>query len=181
MHAPRIILVLGGARSGKSRYAARLALGLSENPVYLATSRVYDDDHRRRIERHKADRSLAFTTLEEDLHPSSAQISGCVVVVDCLTLWLSNCFTEHAHDADQTLAFAQAEIDRTLAIQSTFILVSNEIGQGVHAVTELGRRFTDLQGLLNQHVAARADTLVAMVAGIPHVIKGHLPAGHRHD
>jgi adenosylcobinamide kinase/adenosylcobinamide-phosphate guanylyltransferase len=177
----RVILVVGGARSGKSRYAERVALALSPNPVYLATSRSYDDDHRRRIERHRADRPLAFTTVEEDLHLSKPELSGRVVVIDCLTLWLSNCFSEHAHEPDDTLAFARAEIDRALAAEATFILVSNEIGQGVHATTELGRRFTDLQGFLNQHVAACADTVVAMVAGIPHVIKGRLPEVKRNE
>jgi ABC-type cobalamin/Fe3+-siderophores transport system ATPase subunit len=174
---PRVVLVLGGARSGKSRYAERLALALSREPVYLATSRIYDDDHRRRIERHRADRSPAFTTVEEDLHLGKHDVAGRVVVVDCLTLWLTNCFSEHAHDPERTLAFAKAEIDRTLGPSAIWIVVSNEIGQGVHATTELGRRFTDLQGFLNQHVAARADTVVQMVAGIPHVIKGRLPGG----
>ena len=181
---PRVILVLGGARSGKSRQAAELALSLAAEPVYLATSRVSADDpeHQRRIDRHRADRGSAWTTIEEAKLLSRHALEGRVVVVDCLTLWLANWFADERKSSappelafERTLENAKAELDRTLARDATFILVSNEIGQGVHAMTEIGRQFTDLQGFLNQHAAARADTVVLMVAGLPQPIKGRLP------
>jgi adenosylcobinamide kinase/adenosylcobinamide-phosphate guanylyltransferase len=174
---PNTIFVLGGVRSGKSRFAQRLALHLAKDPVYLATSRIYDDDHRRRIERHQKERGPEWTTIEEPERLSEAQIAGRVVVVDCLTLWLNNCFMSESSDPDRTLHFVSAELDRLFRVPATLILVSNEIGQGVHAPTELGRRFTDLQGLLNQLVATRADNVVLMIAGLAQQIKGRLPDG----
>ena len=179
--APRVIFVLGGARSGKSRQAATLAQRLAPDPVYLATSRVSADDpeHQRRVDRHRADRGPEWTTIEEERLISRHPLDGRVVVVDCLTLWLTNWFMHERASPElafeRTLDSARAELDRTLARNATWILVSNEIGQGVHAMTEIGRQFTDLQGFVNQHAASRADTVVLMVAGIPHVIKGQLP------
>jgi adenosylcobinamide kinase/adenosylcobinamide-phosphate guanylyltransferase len=174
---PKILFVLGGVRSGKSRFAQRLALHLAKNPIYLATSRVYDEDHRQRIERHRQERGPEWTTIEQPERLSEAGIEGRVVVVDCLTLWLNNCFMSKSSDPDRTLEFISAELERLFAVSATLILVSNEIGQGVHAATEIGRRFTDLQGLLNQLVAARADNVLLMVAGIAQQIKGRLPEG----
>jgi adenosylcobinamide kinase / adenosylcobinamide-phosphate guanylyltransferase len=174
---PKSIFVLGGVRSGKSRFAQRLALHLAKDPVYLATSRIYDDDHRQRIERHRKERGPEWTTIEEPEHLSGSQIAGRVVVVDCLTLWLNNCFMSASSDPDRTLDFVNAELDRLFGVPATLILVSNEIGQGVHAATEIGRRFTDLQGLLNQLVAARADNVMLMIAGLAQQIKGRLPEG----
>jgi adenosylcobinamide kinase/adenosylcobinamide-phosphate guanylyltransferase len=173
----KTFFVLGGARSGKSRFAQRLALHLAADPVYLATSRAYDDDHLRRIERHRAERGPEWTTIEEPERLSGAPIKGRVVVVDCLTLWLNNCFASRNFDPDRTLEFTTDELERLLGVSATLILVSNEIGQGVHATTEVGRRFTDLQGLLNQLVAGRADSVVLMVAGLVQQIKGRLPEG----
>jgi adenosylcobinamide kinase / adenosylcobinamide-phosphate guanylyltransferase len=170
----RTFLVLGGARSGKSRFAQRLALEKAPDPIYLATSRVYDEDHRRRIERHRAERGPEWTTIEEPEHPSRAPLGGRVAVVDCLTLWLTNCLMSADGDVDRTLAFVTAELERLLALPATLILVSNEVGLGVHPPTELGRRFADLQGLLNQLVASRVDSVTLMVAGLSHPIKGQV-------
>ena len=174
---PKSFFVLGGVRSGKSRFAQRLALHLAKDPIYLATSRVYDEDHRLRIERHRRERGPEWTTIEEPERLSEAKITGRVVVVDCLTLWLTNCFMSASSDPDRTLEVVTAELERLFALSATLILVSNELGQGVHAATELGRRFADLQGLLNQLVAARADNVVLMIAGIAQQIKGRLPDG----
>lgn len=180
MQAParsRSFLVIGGVRSGKSRFAQRLALHLAKDPIYLATSRIYDDDHRQRIERHRAERGPEWTTLEEPVHPSKAPLAGRVAVVDCLTLWLNNCFANTDGDVDRTLEFVTAELERLLALPATLILVTNEVGQGVHPATELGRRFADLQGLTNQLAAARVDSVTLMVAGLAHPIKGRLGKG----
>jgi adenosylcobinamide kinase/adenosylcobinamide-phosphate guanylyltransferase len=170
-------LLIGGVRSGKSRFAQQLALHLAPDPVYLATSRIYDEDHQRRIDRHRAERGPEWTTLEEPEALSRAPIAGRVVVVDCLTLWLNNCFATANYDEERTLAFVSAELERLLCIPATLVLVTNEIGQGVHAETQIGRRFADLQGLLNQLAAARAACVVHMIAGLAQQIKGRLPDG----
>jgi adenosylcobinamide kinase / adenosylcobinamide-phosphate guanylyltransferase len=172
-----LTLVLGGARSGKSRHAQALALGLSARPIYVATSRVWDADHAARIERHRRERGPEWRTIECELELAALEpeLRGEVAVIDCVTLWLSNFFADQGIDIDPSLARACAQIDRLASIDATLILVSNELGQGLHAPTEIGRKFTDLQGLVNQHVAARADNVAWMVAGIPLYVKGSAP------
>jgi adenosylcobinamide kinase/adenosylcobinamide-phosphate guanylyltransferase len=170
-----LTLVLGGARSGKSRYAQSLALASSARPLYVATSRVWDDDHAERIARHRRERGPEWRTVECELDLASLALAGEVAVIDCVTLWLSNFFADLDADVNLCLERARAQIDRLAALDATLIIVSNELGQGVHAPTELGRKFTDLSGLVNQHVAARADNVAWMVAGIPTYVKGRAP------
>ncbi len=165
-------LVIGGARSGKSRYAEKLARSLSDKPVYLATSRPWDDDHQARIARHRRDRGPEWETIEEQKELSLPDLAGRVVVVDCVTLWLTNFFVDLGQDVDACLSAAQRELDRALARDTTWIFVSNELGQGLHAPTEVGRKFTDLQGFMNQYIAARMDAVALLVAGIPLYVKG---------
>lgn len=165
-------LVLGGARSGKSRYAQRVAGQLTPAPTMLATSRVYDDDHAARIARHKAERGPEWTTIEEPKVIGRPQLAGRVVVVDCVTLWLTNFFADAGWMAQPAHQAAQAELQRALAIDATWIFVSNELGMAPHALTEAGRKFVDLQGLVNQELAARADAVTLMVAGLPLAVKG---------
>ena len=174
-----LTLVIGGARSGKSRHAQALALALSPRPFYVATSRVWDADHAERIERHRKDRGPEWRTIECELELGSleAQLAGQVAVIDCVTLWLSNFFADMDSNVDQSLARARAEVDRLATFDATLIVVTNELGQGLHASTEVGRKFTDLQGLVNQHIAARAENVAWMVAGIPVYIKGKAPGG----
>lgn len=167
-----IHLVLGGARSGKSRHAQAAALALTDRPIYLATSRRFDDDHAARIERHKADRDARWTNVEDEKVLAHAAFSGRVVVVDCVTLWITNFFLDLKQDIDAARAAAQAELDRVAAIDATWILVSNEMGLAPHAMTESGRKFVDLQGFVNQDVAARARTVTLMVAGLPLHVRG---------
>jgi adenosylcobinamide kinase / adenosylcobinamide-phosphate guanylyltransferase len=174
MNSHRSILLLGGARSGKSRTAQQMALTFTSRPVYLATSRRWDDEHGARIERHRADRGPEWTTIEEPLELSQVTAEHPVIVVDCVTLWLTNVFESAEHDLDGALAVARTEIDRCLAQPKTWIWVSNELGQGVHAATEPARRFVDLQGFVNQYLAAQVDTVALLVAGIPVIIKGTL-------
>ena len=168
-------LVLGGARSGKSRHAQALARALSPHPVYVATSRVWDADHAARIERHRRERGPEWRTIECELELASLELRGEVAVIDCVTLWLSNFFADLGSDVEPSLARARAQIDQLAALDATLIVVSNELGQGLHAPTELGRKFTDLQGLVNQHIAARAENVAWMVAGIPCYVKGRAP------
>jgi len=163
--------ISGGQRSGKSRYAQELALQLSPYPVYLATSRPWDDDHRRRIARHVADRDARWLTLEEEKYLSRLHLAGRTVVLDCVTLWLTNFFTDTNYDVEETLRQVREEFDRLLLQDCTLLVISNEIGMGLHAPTGAGRKFADLQGWLNQHIAQRADHAIFMVSGLPLVVK----------
>jgi len=163
--------ISGGQRSGKSRYAQDLALQLSPSPVYLATSRAWDDDHRQRIARHVADRDARWTTLEEEKYLSRLDLGGRVVVLDCVTLWLTNFFTDAKYDVETALHQAQQEFDKLRQQDCTLLVISNEIGMGLHAPTEAGRKFTDLQGWLNQYIAQRADRAIFMVSGLPLTVK----------
>ena len=177
-----LTLVLGGARSGKSRHAQALALALSPRPLYVATSRAWDADHAARIERHRRERGPEWRTLECEIELASLELAGEVAVIDCVTLWLSNLLADLGGSdlnaaVEHCLERARAQIDQLAQRPATLILVSHELGQGVHAPTELGRKFTDLQGLVNQHIAARADNVAWMVAGIPHYVKGRAPDG----
>lgn len=164
-------LITGGARSGKSRYAQKLALSQSERPVYVATAKVWDEDFAQRIQRHKEERGPMWINYEEELYVSRLPLAGHTVVIDCVTLWLTNFFVQQEYDINSTLQAIQAEIDALQQQAGTFIVVTNEIGMGVHAETAIGRKFTDLQGWVNQHIARIADTVVLMVSGIPVVIK----------
>lgn len=171
-----ITLVLGGTRSGKSRHAQRLARALSERPLYIATSRIWDAAHAERIARHQRDRGPEWRTLECELALDQLPLEGEVAVIDCLTLWLTNFFSDEGSDVERCLSLACPIIDRLVQRQAQLILVSNELGQSLHAPTELGRKFVDLQGLVNQHVAARADNVAWLVAGLAQYIKGCAPA-----
>lgn len=172
-------LVLGGARSGKSRYACDLALRLSARPAYVATSRRWDEEHQRRIQRHLRERDPAFRTVEEERQLSRVAGASDVLVVDCVTLWLTNFFVDANEDAESALVAAKREFDAALAAsadaEARWVFVSNELGQGPHAMTEAGRKFTDVQGFMNQYAASRADWVVLMVAGIPMNVKGTPP------
>ena len=168
----RIILITGGARSGKSGYAEKLALSLSDAPVYLATARIWDEEFRERVRRHQARRGPQWTNIEEEKQLSRHDLSGRVVLVDCLTLWATNFFFDLESDVDRALAALQEEFDRFTAQEATFLLVTNEIGMGGTSDNAIQRRFTDLQGWMNQYAAARADEVVLMVSGIPVKIKG---------
>lgn len=168
----KIILVTGGQRSGKSGYAQRLALELSENPVYLATSRVWDDEYRLRIERHQRDRGPQWTNIEEEKFLSRHSLSGQVIVIDCLTLWATNFFFDNGSNVEQSLREIKEEFERFTQQEATFIFVTNELGMGGVSENAVQRHFTDMQGWMNQYVAKKADKVVLMVAGIPVVVKG---------
>jgi adenosylcobinamide kinase / adenosylcobinamide-phosphate guanylyltransferase len=167
-----LILVTGGARSGKSGYAQSLALELAAQPVYVATARNWGGDFGDRIRRHQAERCDRWTNYEAETHLAALPLDNQVVVIDCVTLWLTNFFLDRDNDIEASLTAFQSEVDQLIERPGTFILVTNEIGMGVHADTEMGRRFTDLQGWANQYVAQRAETVVLMVSGIAVPIKG---------
>lgn len=167
----QITLITGGARSGKSSFAQRMAEAASPNPVYLATSRVWDDDFRRRIERHQHDRGPHWINIEEEKQLSACKVEGQTVLLDCITLWLTNIFFDNQFDMERSLDEAKAEWDRFVRKDMNLIVVSNELGMGVHPIEESARKFADLQGWMNQHIASQASEVFLMVSGIPVKIK----------
>jgi adenosyl cobinamide kinase/adenosyl cobinamide phosphate guanylyltransferase len=169
-------LVLGGARSGKSRYAESLIAALPppwQAPwTYIATAEPGDDEMTARIAAHRARRGSSWRTLEapRDLAAALMGNARAPVLVDCLTLWLSNLLLADA-DIDKEIE----RLEETLtAIVAPVVLVANEVGSGIVPEHPLGRQFRDLQGILNQRMAARADRVILMVAGLPLAIKGTL-------
>lgn len=166
-----IFYITGGERSGKSSHAQNLALSLSNTPKYIATSRIWDDDHKKRIDRHIADRDERWTSIEEEKVLSKMINPKDIVVIDCVTLWLTNFFIDTKNDIEKSLELAKTEFNKLLDIDATIIIISNEIGMGVHAQTDVGRKFTELQGWMNQHIAKHADKATMMVSGIPLTLK----------
>lgn len=166
----KIILITGGQRSGKSRYAEELAKGLSARPVYVATAHVWDEEFRQRVRKHQERRGPEWENIEEERQLSRHDLTGRVAVVDCLTLWATNYFFE-LKDTDKALQELKAEFDRLTAQDATLIFVTNEIGSGGISVDPVQRQFTDLLGWLNQYVAIRADEVTLMVSGLPVTIK----------
>ncbi len=171
-NAENITLVLGGARSGKSRYAESLIAALPPPWTYLATAEAGDTEMAARIATHRARRGPQWQTIEapRDLAAALKSRQTMPVLVDCLTLWLSNLMLADA-DIDAEISRLEAALADTGA---PVVLVANEVGSGIVPDNPLGRRFRDLQGVLNQRMAARADRVVLVVAGLPLAIKGTL-------
>ena len=167
----KIILITGGQRSGKSTKAEELALELSQNPVYLATAHIWDEEFRLRVQKHQERRGPEWTNIEEEKYLSKHDLTGRVVVIDCVTLWLTNWISTDNADVDAILTAAKQEFDKFTARDATYIFVTNEIGLGGVSTNQLQRRFTDLQGWMNQYIAQKADEVILMVSGIPVRIK----------
>lgn len=167
-----IHLITGGERSGKSTYAESEALRLSGQPVYLATARVWDEEFRQRILRHQERRGPEWTNIEEDIRPSKHDFTGRVVLIDCITLWATNYFFDMQQDVDQALEALKKEFDTLVQQDAIFIFVTNELGMGGMSESRTQRLFTQLQGWMNQYVAARADRVTLMVSGLPLTVKG---------
>ena len=168
--AKKVILITGGARSGKSRYAEDLAHSLSTNHVYLATAHVWDDEFRERVRKHQERRGPEWTNIEEEKLLSRHDLTGRVAVIDCLTLWCTNYFFE-LKDTEVALGALKAEFDKFTAYDATYIFVTNEIGMGGVSENAVQRKFTDLQGWMNQYVASKADEVILMVSGIAVKVK----------
>ena len=168
----KIILVLGGARSGKSDYAERLAeQNNALRPVYIATGQAFDDEMQARIDTHQSRRGGRWTTVEEPLELGAAIIREAApdrtVLVDCLTLWLNNVlFAERDPDAE-----SKRLITALAAATGPVILVSNEVGLGIVPENKLAREFRDHAGRLHQAIAAVAQRVVLVVAGQPLIVK----------
>lgn len=172
---PTITFVIGGARSGKSSHAERIAGQQEGKRIYIATAEPFDDEMRDRIARHRAARAGKFSaTIEEPVDLAGAlervPADSSVVLVDCLTVWVGNLLHHHG------LLDRYEEIDRFLdrldAPSAPLVIVSNEVGQGIVPGDPMSRHFRDHAGWLNQAVAQKADRVIWMVTGIPVVIKG---------
>ncbi len=175
--APDVTLVLGGVRSGKSRYALSLAAH-AERVTFLATAeRREDEEMHRKIERHRAERPQHWTTIEESLALASAikSANSCdLLLIDCLTLFAGKLLEVHNEDSaaiDENINALCAALEHP---PCAVVLVSNEVGSGVVPAHTLGRRYRDLLGEINQRVAAIASHVVLMVAGLPLALKGSL-------
>ncbi len=178
MSVPSSVLILGGARSGKSRYALDRARALEGPTALVATAQALDAEMALRIQRHKAERPPDWLTVEEPLELVVA-LRGLVgrvqvAVVDCLTLWVANRFRKEP--LDEPILAEAANLAKLLAERHYHaILVSNEVGLGVHPETTVGLRFRDLLGLVNQEIAAGADQVIWMAAGLPVTLKDQRP------
>ncbi len=171
---PALTLVLGGAASGKSRYAESLVQATDQKRIYIATAQAFDEEMRAKIAAHKIQRGPNWMTIECPIDLCDA-ISGCapddVVLIDCLTLWLTNVLlTERDVDAEMDALVASLS-----SASATILVVSNEVGQGIVPDNALSRQFRSAQGRLNQKVAEHADTVVGVMAGLPFALKGPLP------
>ncbi len=171
---PRVTLILGGAASGKSRFAEQLVVRTGLPRTYIATAQAFDDEMAQKIRKHIADRGDSWVTIEEplDLPETLGKLdAGSATLLDCATLWLSNAML-----AEQALDTRSAALlDQVAAAAGPLVIVSNEVGQGIVPDTKLGRSFRAAQGRLNQDLAAAADLVVLVVAGLPMVLKGQLP------
>ena len=169
----KVIVFVGGQKSGKSVAAERLALNLSHNPVYMATAHVEDEEFRERVRIHKERRGPEWTTIEEEKWLSHYDVSGRVVLVDCSTLWLANFLTfETPEITRRQLEEVEEEFDRLIAQDATFIFVANEVGLGGISANDMQRQFADCLGAFNQYIAGKADEVYMVVAGISVKIKG---------
>jgi adenosylcobinamide kinase / adenosylcobinamide-phosphate guanylyltransferase len=169
---PKLTLVIGGARSGKSRYAEGLIAAQLPPWIYVATAEAGDHEMLARIRAHRKRRGTHWRTIEapRELVAALTANHGGPVLVDCLTLWLSNVML-----AEMNVEQEIETLDAALAAAAApIVLVANEVGLGIVPEFPLGRRFRDLQGILNQRMAARADRVILMVAGLPLAVKGTL-------
>jgi adenosylcobinamide kinase/adenosylcobinamide-phosphate guanylyltransferase len=163
----RLTLVLGGARSGKSAHAEALVTTLPPPWRYIATAQAFDVEMQARIAKHRARRAAGWQTVEAPLDLCSALPTGRPVLVDCLTLWLTNLMLG-GHDVQAATAALAAALDARAA---PTVLVANEVGLGIVPDNALARAFRDAAGRLNQALAARADTVLFLVAGLPMRVK----------
>jgi adenosylcobinamide kinase / adenosylcobinamide-phosphate guanylyltransferase len=169
----QLILITGGARSGKSKYAEQRAAALGSRRLYIATAEAKDEEMARRIAEHKQRRGNDWRTIEEPLALSAALLAQrgrteCALV-DCVTLWLSNLLLRH--DVDFAARNVEELMETLARLDFHVVLVTNEVGWSIVPDHPLGRQFRDLAGWTNQQIAAAADEVILTVAGVPMIVK----------
>ncbi len=174
-HLKTQTLLLGGARSGKSNYAEKQAIESGLERIYIATAKVLDNEMKQRVSRHKEDRaSYQWTTIEEPLALANCLQQWAsperVIVVDCLTMWVTNLLSEEPNTLKQEV---DALLNSLKTLTGEIIFVSNEVGMGIIPMGELTRLFVDEIGRLHQQIAKEVDNVTLMVAGLPHRIKSN--------
>ena len=171
---PALTLVLGGAASGKSAFAEQLVTGSARPRLYLATAQAFDPEMQEKLTRHRAARGPGWSLVEAplDVAPALRNVApDHIVLLDCATMWLSNHMLGESDLPGEEAAFMSALAD----CRAPVVVVSNEVGLSVVPENALARRFRDAQGALNQRLAAQADLVVNVIAGLPQVLKGRLP------
>jgi adenosylcobinamide kinase/adenosylcobinamide-phosphate guanylyltransferase len=170
---PPLTIVTGGAKSGKSRYAEGLATATNRPRIYIATARVWDDEIRDKVAAHRSDRGTDWHTIDapRDVAAALALVpSESVVLLDCATMWLSNCMLDEADLEAETAVLLAA----LAACPAPVVVVTNELGWSIVPDNALARRFQNAQGRLNQQLAAQAGLVVAVISGLPLTLKGTL-------
>ena len=169
-----MVFITGGQKSGKSTFAEELILELCPNkkPKYLATAKVSDEEMKLRIEKHKTQRGDRFVTIEEPLELSSVVEENDWVLVECLTLWLSQIYSECLYDYDKSLKMFELEFLNLTSKTKNLVIVGNEIGSGLHPMEESVRSYVDLQGIVNQRVAKFSKQVYLIISGCSLKIKG---------
>jgi adenosylcobinamide kinase/adenosylcobinamide-phosphate guanylyltransferase len=180
------MLILGGARSGKSAFAEKQAIALEKELIYIATAKTLDKETEQRVARHKEDRAASnWITIEEPIALANTLKQWAsperVILVDCLTMWLTNLLSEPSAYEEEPSANEEEpsvldkEIDEFLTsintLSGTVIFVSNEVGMGIIPMGELTRKYVDEAGRLHQRLAQKVEQVILMVAGLPHIIK----------
>lgn len=174
MPLPLRTLILGGAASGKSSFAESLCFQTKKPRVYIATAQAFDDEMRQKISDHQMQRGKDWVTVDAPMdiaNPLAQRTAGEVVLLDCATLWLSNVMLAERDVATESRAFCAS----LAACPAQVVVVSNEVGHGIVPDNRLARQFRNAQGRLNQMIAAEADLVVQVIAGLPQVLKGELP------
>lgn len=166
-----IIYISGGQRSGKSEFAEKLALKYSDDPVYIATSRKWDAEHEKRIEKHQERRKENWQNVEEEKFISEVKLEGGTALLDCVTLWITNFFDDAHYVGEIAFKEASREWDLFMQQEGIVIVVSNELGMGLHPIEKGGRNFIDLHGKMNQYIAGKAQEAYFIISGNPLKIK----------
>ena len=176
-----IIFVTGGCRSGKSRFALDYANRHFKSKIFLATAPALDDEMKKRIKAHQEARGPEWAAIEEQTEIAEAVASVKtkyqVILLDCMTLWLSNLIMAGEQES-QIFSRTEAFIEAIRKIPQSVIIVSNEVGYGIVPVNDIARQFRDIMGTVNQRLAACADVVVWTIAGLPQIIKGQIKRGN---
>jgi len=171
---PKLTMILGGAASGKSKFAENIIFSSDLDRTYIATSQIWDDEMKSKVKAHQAQRGPNWHTIEEPYDLASALAKapdGHATLIDCATLWLSN----HMLAENDIETVCDAAMTAFSAHSDPIIVVTNEVGSGIVPDTKLGRNFRQIQGTFNQRLASESDLVVQVIAGLPRVLKGLLP------